>query len=80
MADTFTCDNCGREFPKDQMKEVKKADSDQVLKVDPECLDKLMNEGGQVYGVEGEEKRRAAYIAEGSGDAPDEPATGRRGE
>ena len=80
MADTFTCDNCGKEFPRDQMKEVKKGDSDTILKVDPECLDKLMNEGGRVYGVEGEEKRRAAYIAESSDDAPDEPATGRRGE
>ncbi len=78
MADTFTCDNCGKEFPADQMKEVKKSDSDNVLKVDPECLDKLMNEGAQVYGVEGEDKRRAAYIAEDKGDAPDEPTTGRR--
>lgn len=78
MADTFTCDNCGREFPAEQMKEVKKGDSDTVLQVDPECLDKLMNEGGQVYGVAGEDKRRAAYIAEEPGDAPDEPATGRR--
>ncbi|MDQ4143952.1 MAG: hypothetical protein M3198_09460 [Actinomycetota bacterium] len=80
MADTFTCDNCGREFSSDQMKEVKKGDSDNLLKVDPGCLDKLMNEGGHVYGVEGEEKRRAAYIADGPQDAPDEPATGRRGE
>ena len=80
MADTFTCDNCGKEFPRDQMKEVKREGSDEVLRVDPSCLDEMMNQANQVYGVEGDEKRRAAYIAENPGDAPDEPATGRRGE
>lgn len=78
MTDTFTCDNCGKEFPAAHMKEVKKGGSDDALKVDPSCLDELMNEGGHVYGVEGDDKRRAAYITDEPEDAPDEPATGRR--
>lgn len=49
-------------------------------KVDPETLDRKMNEADAVYGVEGEEKRRAAYLAQEPGDKPDEGATGERGE
>lgn len=48
-------------------------------KVDPETLDKKMNEADAVYGVEGEDKRRAAYLSQGEGDTPDEPVTGERG-
>ncbi|MFN2594198.1 MAG: hypothetical protein ABR579_04840 [Actinomycetota bacterium] len=47
-------------------------------KVDPETLDKKMNEADAVYGVEGEDKRRAAYLSQGEGDTPDEPVTGER--
>lgn len=49
-------------------------------KVDAETLDEKMNEADSVYGVEGEDKRRAAYLSQGPGDTPDEPATGERGE
>lgn len=81
MADTFTCDDCGRDFPRDQMKEVflgnGEGEGKQHLELDPECLDKRMNEAPDVYGVEGQEKRRAAYIAAQPGDAPAD-ATGRR--
>jgi hypothetical protein len=48
-------------------------------KVDPETLDKKMNEADAVYGVEGDEKRRAAYLSQGSDDKPDEAPTGERG-
>jgi preprotein translocase subunit Sec63 len=48
-------------------------------KVDPETLDKKMNEADAVYGVEGDDKRRAAYLSQGSGDKPDEAPTGERG-
>lgn len=47
-------------------------------KVDPETLDRKMNEADSVYGVEGDDKRRAAYLSQGPGDVPDEPATGER--
>lgn len=77
MVDTFTCDNCGREWPREQLKEVKKGDSDDTWRLCPECLDKKMDEASEVYGVEGDEKRRAAYLAESPDDKP-EDATGRR--
>ena len=63
-------------------KEIKyRDDSGQEVteKVDPETLDEKMNEADSVYGVEGDEKRRAAYLSKGPGDVPDEPATGERG-
>ena len=47
-------------------------------KVDPETLDKKMNEADAVYGVEGDDKRRAAYLSQGPGDKPDEAPTGER--
>lgn len=80
MADTFTCDNCGSEFPTDQMKEVFSDEGGDVQRQElcAGCLDQKMNEAADVYGVEGQEKRRAAYLAHSSGDAPDEGATGRR--
>lgn len=46
--------------------------------VDPETLDEKMNEAEAVYGVEGEEKNKAAYLAEDPEDLPDEPVTGER--
>ncbi|HWC14444.1 MAG TPA: hypothetical protein VG929_07605 [Actinomycetota bacterium] len=80
MADTFTCDNCGREFPTDQMKEVFSDAGGDVQRQElcAPCLDEKMNEAADVYGVEGQEKRRAAYLAQSSGDAPDDGATGKR--
>lgn len=47
-------------------------------KVDAETLDEKMNDAEAVYGVEGDEKKRAAYLAEQPGDTPDEPVTGER--
>lgn len=78
MADTFTCDNCGKEFPTDQMKEVKVGDPDEMLKLDPECLDEKMKQADEVYGIDGDEKRRAAYLASDAGEQPAEPVTGKR--
>lgn len=80
MADTFTCDNCGTELPSDQMKEVF-IDRDggvERQELCANCLDQKMNEAADVYGVEGQEKRRAAYLAQSPGDAPREGATGKR--
>jgi hypothetical protein len=79
MADAFTCDNCGNEYPSDQMKEVKTDDSGSTQKLCPTCLDEKMNQAEGVYGVEGEEKDKAAYLADSPGDTPDEPVTGKRG-
>ncbi len=47
-------------------------------KVDAETLDEKMNEADSVYGVEGDEKRRAAYLAQSPDDKPDEEPTGER--
>ena len=80
MADTFTCDNCGNEFPVDQMKEAF-TDSDggvERQELCASCLDQKMNEAADVYGIEGQEKRRAAYLAQSPGDTPAEPTTGKR--
>jgi hypothetical protein len=47
--------------------------------VDPETLDEKMNDADSVYGVEGDQKRRAAYLSQAPGDEPDEQPTGERG-
>jgi DNA-directed RNA polymerase subunit RPC12/RpoP len=78
MTDTFKCDNCGREFPTDQMKEVfTEGSSDSPTRLCPECLDRRMNQAEEVYGVEGEDKRRAAFVSD-SGTEPDDKTFGRR--
>jgi hypothetical protein len=46
--------------------------------VDTETLDKKMNDADKVYGVDGDKKDKAAYLADGPGDQPDEPPTGER--
>ena len=64
-------------------KEIKyRDDSGQEVteKVDAETLDKKMNEADSVYGVEGDDKKRAAYLSQGPDDVPDETPTGERGE
>lgn len=80
MADNFTCDNCGNDFPKAEMKEAKDGDSDRMLSLCPTCLDEKMQASEEVYGIEGDEKRRAAYLAQDEGDQPAEPVTGKRDE
>jgi hypothetical protein len=79
MADNFTCDNCGMELPADQMKEAFIDGDGDVVRQElcAECLDEKMNSAADVYGVEGQEKRRAAYLAQTAGDVP-AGATGRR--
>ena len=47
-------------------------------KVDPQTLDEKMNEADAVYGVEGDDENKAAYLAQEPGDAPDEEPTGER--
>lgn len=64
-------------------KEIKyRDDSGQEVteKVDAETLDKKMNEADSVYGVEGDDKKRAAYLSQGPDDVPDETPTGERSE
>jgi hypothetical protein len=79
MADTFTCDNCGTELPADQMKEAYIDGDGGVVRQElcAACLDEKMNNAADVYGVEGQEKRRAAYLAQEPGDVPAD-ATGKR--
>jgi hypothetical protein len=46
--------------------------------IDAKDLDDKMNEAEAVYGVEGDDKRRAAYLAQEPDDKPDETITGER--
>ena len=46
--------------------------------VDVDTLNEKMDDAEAVYGVEGDEKRKAAYIAQEPGDKPDEAPTGER--
>ena len=64
MADTFTCDKCGNEFPVDQMKEAFLEEGGQQVKktYDAKCLDEVMNASGDVQGVEGDQKQAAVAI------------------
>ena len=64
--ESFTCDRCGRSWPKRQLKEVMYEEGRQRVKKNlcPECLDQVMNEAGQVRGIAGEEKRAAVHLSE----------------
>ena len=78
--DTFTCDRCGNEFPAREMKEAFIEENGERVKkqFDASCLDKVMNESGEVRGVPGDEKRAAVSIdPEGSGG--DRESFGERG-
>lgn len=70
--ETFTCDRCGQEYPRRQMKEAfEGAGGTERTKLElcPNCLDAVMNESGEVRGIAGEQKRAAVDLgAEGPGD------------
>jgi hypothetical protein len=62
--DTFTCDRCGNEFPRRQLKEAFHDEDGQRVKRDlcPTCLDQVMNESDLVQGVSGDEKQAAVHL------------------
>ncbi len=62
--ETFTCDRCGRDFPRRQLKEVFNETESKRLQLCPECLDAVMNTAGEVEGVPGDEKQAAARISD----------------
>ena len=66
--DTFTCDRCGREFPRRRLKEAFHEENGQRIKRNlcPTCLDEVMNEAGTVQGVAGDEKQAAVHLDEGA--------------
>lgn len=72
MADTFTCNRCGKEFPREKLKEVMYEEGKERVnkKLCPNCLDKVMNEASRVRGIAGKEKRAAVHLSgtEGSTD------------
>ncbi|HEX2259859.1 MAG TPA: hypothetical protein VHJ40_08970 [Actinomycetota bacterium] len=70
--ETFTCDDCGRQFPASQMKEFFD-DSGKKLELCAEDLDKRMK-SEDVMGGPGEEKAAAAYAE----DAPQKGPYGER--
>jgi uncharacterized protein CbrC (UPF0167 family) len=78
----FACDNCGRQFPKQQSKEVFREEEGREVREElcPECLDRRMNSAADVYGVEGETKSAAAYVSDQPDQPPTEDVSGRRGE
>lgn len=67
MGDTFTCDSCANEFPRNQLKEVFTEEGTERLKEQlcPSCLDRRMNESPVVKGVVGEEKTAAVRLTDG---------------
>lgn len=77
--ETFTCDSCGQEFPKRQMKEAFDGEGPDRKKLElcPTCLDKVMNQSDEVRGVGGEEKR-AAVVVEGDGGEGERQSMGER--
>ena len=81
MQERFACDKCGREWPQQQLKEVFREEEGREVKEElcPECLDRRMNEAADVYGVEGEAKRAAAYVSDEPEQPPTEDVSGRRG-
>jgi hypothetical protein len=66
--ETFTCDRCGREFPRRQLKEAFHEEGGQRVKRNlcPTCLDGVMNEADHVKGVSGDEKQAAVHLDEGA--------------
>ena len=78
--DSFTCDRCGREFPRRQLKEAFHDEDGKQVKRNlcPTCLDEVMNESGLVQGVKGEEKRAAVHLqgdaVQESGGTPEGPS------
>ncbi|MBW3590137.1 MAG: hypothetical protein KY429_12065 [Actinobacteria bacterium] len=68
MEETFTCEECGKSFPKRQMKEVFIWEGKKRLRRElcPSCLDKAMKQG-RVHGVVGDAKKAAASITPGEG-------------
>ena len=62
-------------------KEIKyRDDSGEVVSdtVDAKELDEKMEGADRVFGVDGDQKNKAAYLADDSEDTPDEPVTGER--
>jgi NAD-dependent SIR2 family protein deacetylase len=74
--ETFTCDRCGAQVPRNQLKEVIEGPGSppERMELCPDCLDERMNEATEVRGGEGQEKARAAYVD----DAASEGSYGRR--
>jgi hypothetical protein len=72
MADTFTCDRCGNEFPRERLKEVMYEEGKERVRKElcPTCLDQVMNQASEVRGVAGKEKRAAVHLSgtEGTGE------------
>lgn len=66
---TFTCERCGRDWPRRQLKEVMYEEGRERVKqnVCPACLDEIMNGSGRVRGIAGDEKRAAVHIDAESG-------------
>jgi hypothetical protein len=65
--ESFTCDRCGAEWPRNRLKEV--VESDSRLELCPACLDERMNEAREVRGGEGQERARAAYVDDAASQA-----------
>jgi hypothetical protein len=69
MEDSTSCERCGRELSKRQLKEVvfEKGRERVQLMVCPNCLDQIMNKSQRVRGVVGTHKRAAAHVDPGVG-------------
>jgi hypothetical protein len=66
MDETFTCERCGRVFPRARLKEVMyEEDRTRVKKsLCPSCLDEVLSQASGVRGIVGDEKAAAIHIEE----------------
>jgi hypothetical protein len=62
--ETFSCDRCGRQLPKRQMKEAMYERGRERVREQlcPECLDQVMSASGAVRGIVGQEKHAAVHL------------------
>lgn len=67
--ETFTCHDCGRQFPVRKLKEHFEP-SGEKIDLCPEDLDERMNKEQYVRGGPGKEKAAASYAKEAPQDAP----------
>ncbi|MBA2426266.1 MAG: hypothetical protein H0V60_04170 [Actinobacteria bacterium] len=67
---SFTCDRCGRDRLRRQMKEVMFEEGRERIRKQlcSTCLDEVMRASGEVHGIVGQEKKAAIHLSR----APDD--------
>jgi hypothetical protein len=65
MADSFTCDRCDNQFPREKLKEVMYEEGRERVRKElcPNCLDQVMNQASGVRGIAGHAKKAAVHLS-----------------